>query len=182
VIVAEFGILPHNIELAVMPDGGIVLDYHLEFQPGISLREAEQLGHRISEAVKRELPDVQLIYSHLEEERSDRALPKLRDISDERRAWVEEITSMVTSFSAEVRNVSNIRLYESEADRAIKLMLAITMLPDIALAHAHDVSTAIEARLRKHFPDLARIVIHTHPEQSRALTPATRKCHRPDSD
>jgi divalent metal cation (Fe/Co/Zn/Cd) transporter len=166
VIVAQFGILPHNIELAQTPDGLILLDYHLEFRPGISLKEAEALGHEITEAVKAELPEVRLIYSHLEEERSDRQLPQLREISDERRDWITDIETFARSVSPEVREVSNTRLYQSVEDHSIKLMLAMTLQPEIALSTAHNISTRIEADLRKRFPDLARIVIHTHPAVS----------------
>lgn len=163
VIVAQFGILPHNIELAELPDGTIVLDYHLEFRPGISLVEAEKIGHEITLAVKEELPQVRLIYSHLEEERSDRSLPTLRDVSDEWQAWIEEVARSVRESHVEVQNVSNIQLYQSDSDRSLKLMLAVTLPGDLALARAHMISTAIEADLRRRHSDLARIVIHTHP-------------------
>lgn len=163
VIVAQFGILPHNIELAQLSDGSVVLDYHLEFEPGITLGEAERRGHEITEAVKQELPNVRLIYSHLEEERSDRSLPLLREVTAERPDRTQEIQSVVRMIAPEVREVTNIRLYQTDGERLVKLMLALLMPPDVSLAHAHDVSTAIEAELRKRYDDLSRIVIHTHP-------------------
>jgi cation diffusion facilitator family transporter len=163
VIVAQFGILPHNIELAELPDGSIVLDYHLEFQPGISLLDAEGLGHEITESIKKELPNVKLIFSHLEEERSDRSLPVLHEISAEHGDWLTEIKNMALAIEP-VKSVSNVRLYRSGADQSIKLMLALKLPGSLALAQAHDISTTIETALRKRFTELTRIVIHTHPE------------------
>src|SRR5204863_4120705 len=70
IVAGEFGLLPHNIEISETAEGGMALDYHLEFATCTSLKDAEALSRRIEARLREEIPNVGLIFVHLEEERS----------------------------------------------------------------------------------------------------------------
>jgi cation diffusion facilitator family transporter len=163
VIVAEFGLMPHNIELSETNDGKIVLDYHLEFRPGTALVEAENLSQQIEERIRRELPEVEEIFVHLEEERSDRRPPNIEDIVQERGNFLADVTYSAKAANRAVRDVRNIHLFQAKKERNLKLVLTLDLPYTLSLAEAHDIVTNVEEELRKRFPELTRIVIHAHP-------------------
>ena len=163
VIVAEFGLMPHNIELSETDDSKIVLDYHLEFQTGTALVEAENLSRRIEDRIRQELPEIGEVFVHLEEERSDRRPPRVEDIGKERDQFLMDVAFSAKAANRAVRDVRDIHLFRVERERNLKLVLTLDLSSNLSLAEAHDIVTNVEEELRKRFPELTRIVIHAHP-------------------
>lgn len=165
-VIAEHGLLPHNTELSRMADGRIALDYHLEFRPGASLLYAEEISRDIETRIHEELPQVGPVFVHLEEERSDRALPQIEDaMSDE---LVTRITRVASSVPA-ARGVREIHLFRDERDQNMKLVITVDLPLQLSLAEAHDVVTTVETELRKQFPELTRILVQAKPDGDKRI-------------
>ncbi len=164
IIAAEYGVLPHNIELSETADGKIALDYHLEFRPGTKLIEAETLSKQIERRVREDIPAVGPIFVHLEEERSDRKLPKVEEVGERRKEILNNVAECVRSANRAVKEVRDMHLFQGDRDGTLKLVLTVDLAADLPLAEAHDIVTNVEEELRKRFPELTRIVIHAEPE------------------
>ncbi len=168
-VIAEHGLLPHNTELSRMADGRIALDYHLEFRPGATLLRAEAIARDIEKRIHEELPQVGPVFVHLEEERSDRALPQIEDVSHAE--LLARITRVAGSVPAgrvvggvpAVPQVHEVHLFRDERDQSLKLVLTVDLPPRISLAEAHEIVTTIEHELRKQFPELTRILVQARP-------------------
>lgn len=169
-IVAQYGLQPHNIELFETADGKVALDYHLEFPPGVALEEAHSLSEKIEKHIREELPQIGPIAVHLEEQRSDLRLPRVEDIAASVGALsvgaqqrLTEIAASATAAAQGVRGLRDIHVYR-DADGAMqKLVLTALVAPDLSLAQAHDIATQVEQALKVKFPELTRVVIHAEP-------------------
>ena len=163
VIVAEFGLMPHNIELSETTEGKIALDYHLEFRPGTNLKEANEVAQRIEVRIRQELPKVEQVFVHLEEERSDRKLPRVEDIGNERTQFLNDINFYAKVANRAVQGIREVHLLRSGHEQSLKLVLTLDLSSSLSLAEAHDIVTNVEEELRKRFPELTRILIHANP-------------------
>ncbi len=164
IISAEFGLLPHNIELSETTDGKIALDYHLEFRPGTKLVDAERVSKQIEGKVREELPAIGPIFVHLEEERSDYALPKVEEVGERRKEILSGVSSVAKEANQAVGSVEGVHLFQGDHGRSLKLMLTVVLNSGLSLVDAHDIVTSVEAALRLRYSELTRVVIHARPE------------------
>lgn len=165
-ITAQYGILPHNLELTKNEQGEVHLDYHLEFPSKTGFNDAYKLSRDIENEVHAELPSVSRITTHLEEERSDRSITEVREISARRERLLEEIAFYARAANRGVRGVKDISIAENLASKEIKLILTLCLNGSLSLGEAHDIVTNVEAELQKRFPEIGRIVIHSEPISS----------------
>jgi len=161
-VIAEHGLLPHNTELSRMADGRIALDYHLEFRPGESLLYAEETSRDIEKRIHEELPQVGPVFVHLEEERSDRALPQIEDAGQT--PFLEQIEAAAKQANAAIKGIRDLHLFRDEWNQSMKLVLAVDLPQQLSLAEAHEIVTTVESRLRKEFPELTRILVQAKME------------------
>jgi cation diffusion facilitator family transporter len=163
-VTSEFGILPHNIELSRDEKGQLTLDLHIEFPPGSSFEEAHAKSDEVEREIKRQLPQINTVITHLEVERSDLSVTNVRDITASRADLVSEVEKMVVSTSPNIIRIKKITLFESVVQRELKLAVTVELRKDLSLSEAHDSVTNAERDLREKFPELHRIVIHTEPK------------------
>ena len=166
-ISAEYGLLPHNTELARTSDGKISLDYHLEFRPGTMLADAEATSREIESRVRKELPDVGPIFVHLEEERSDSQIHEVEEIGD-----AQMLSGIIDSAKSipQVLGVHDVHLFSIPysnsnhydavgAGQNLKLVLVLDLPRSLSLHSSHEIVTQVEDELRRRFPKLSRILI-----------------------
>jgi divalent metal cation (Fe/Co/Zn/Cd) transporter len=161
-IAAEYGLMPHNIELSRMEHGETALDYHVEFPPGTPLVNAEAMSREIEGRIRHEMPDIGKIFVHLEEERSDRAQPHVEEI---RTTLLTEAADCAKSTNKLVQDVRDIHLFQDERDQSLKMVLTLDLPNNLLLHDAHEIMTNVEKNLRKQFPQLTRILIQAEPEK-----------------
>ncbi len=162
-IAAEYGLMPHNIELSHMASGETALDYHVEFPPGTPLLRAERMSAEIEGRIRHEMPDIGNIFVHLEEERSDRAQPHVEEIEDT--PLLAEAAVCAKATNTAVKDVRNMHLFRDERDASLKLVLTLDLPSSLLLHDAHEIMTNVEKNLRKQFPQLTRILIQAEPEK-----------------
>jgi cation diffusion facilitator family transporter len=162
-IAAEYGLMPHNVELSRMHDGETALDYHVEFRPGTPLKDAETRAREMEERIRQELPNVSSIFVHLEEERSDRAKPHVEEI--DRATLLINIAACAKATNPSVQDARDLHLFRDERDESLKLVLTLDLPSNLLLHDAHEIMTNVEANLRKQFPELTRILIQAEPQK-----------------
>jgi len=163
-IISEEGLLPHNIELSKDQTGHVILDLHLEFPPESSLGDAHAKSEVIENRIKEHVPLISKIILHLEEERPDYAMTVVHDITVKESKLTQDMISFTKNANSSVKSVHDLTLMQLEPYKELKLGLTIVLNKDLSLSAAHDIVSGIEQDLRKKYPDLARIVIHSEPE------------------
>lgn len=162
IITADYGILPHNIELTRDEKGELTLDLHIEFPAGSDFNDAHAKSEEIEAAIKLQMPEVTHVITHLEEERSDMTIQQMRDVTEARATIIDALKEYVGS-NAELVEIKSYRLLESVDSGELKLTVTMNVVGSQLLGDAHDAVTRIEANLKKRFPELHRVVIHTEP-------------------
>ena len=162
-ITSEFGILPHNIELSKDENGNVTLDLHIEFPQGTTFDESHATSEEIEAQILRQLPQIGRVVTHLEEERSDLTVTDVLDITSLDPEFASRVNECARSAGPHVKNVRSIILWKTVATGEEKLAVTIELPSGLSLIAAHDIVTDVEKTLRKCFPKLARIVIHSEP-------------------
>jgi divalent metal cation (Fe/Co/Zn/Cd) transporter len=162
-ITSEFGILPHNIELSDSGNGNVIADLHIEFPPEQSFESAHAISEEIERRICEEIPGIGKVFTHLEVERSAMSATPMRDLSTQEAYLVEEVRRFINSTPDEIRAVRDICVYEHRETGELKLVLTVELRSNLSLHDAHEIVTDLERRLRKQYPNLGRVVIHTEP-------------------
>jgi len=162
IITADYGILPHNIELTRDEKGVLTLDLHIEFPAGSDFNDAHTKSEDIEAAIKLQMPEISHVITHLEEERSDMTIQEMRDVTEARASIIDALKEYVGS-NSELVQIKSYRLLQSVDSGELKLTVTMNVVGSQLLGDAHDAVTRIEANLKKRFPELHRVVIHTEP-------------------
>jgi cation diffusion facilitator family transporter len=137
--------------------GQLHVEQHLELDERLSLKEAHDRVTVLESEMKRDVPEISSILTHIESEPAtietgdeivrDAALEKrLKEIADE----FPEVLDMHDVQFKRVRG----RLYVS---------CHCTMRDDLPLTRVHDIQTEIEIRFKQVAPELFRVLIHPEP-------------------
>jgi cation diffusion facilitator family transporter len=162
-ITSEHGVLPHNIELSKDEKGSITLDLHLEFPPASSFAGAHRKSEYIEADIKKHLPGITKIILHLEEERPDYAMTTVHDLTSDKKVLADEMSALAKASHPLVKDVRELILFQSEPFKELKLSFTVILDKALSLADAHEIVTTLERLLRKKYPELSRIVIHSEP-------------------
>ena len=146
----------HNLSLLRVGDR-TELSLHLKLPGSLSLAEAHDLATELEEAVLEAVPEIDRVQTHLEPlaaEAEGRPLPA-GDVEAEA-ARVKRIVEDETG-----RPPRELRLYQTDA--GLVAFLTLGMAPGQALSEAHAHASDVEERIRRAYPDLADVTVHTEP-------------------
>ncbi|HET7571475.1 MAG TPA: cation diffusion facilitator family transporter [Gaiellaceae bacterium] len=146
----------HNVS-AVALDSGTELSLHLKLPPELSLHEAHAIAEEVERAIRREVPEVASVQTHLEPlaEESPGRLPAAGDVAGEQEC-VERIVREETG--GEPREL---RFLHTDEGLVAYLTLAVDGATPLAEAHAG--ASRIEERIRSERPEIADVIVHTEP-------------------
>ncbi len=154
----------HNITTH-WTDRGIWIDLDLEVDPNLSFEDAHELATSLETSLRAELAQVGVstpvaeINAHIEPRGQD---PGMGTQLDPTKA--KPYTERVSAISNELPQscgCHDIELHDVNG----RVYLSFHLLVDVkaSIAEVHDVAEEIENRLRREFPELGRVVIHTEP-------------------
>jgi hypothetical protein len=109
------------------------------------------------------LPGITKIILHLEEERPDYAMTTVHDLTSDRKVLADEMSALAKASHPLVKDVRELILFQSEPFKELKLSFTVILDKALSLADAHEIVTTLERLLRKKYPELSRIVIHSEP-------------------
>lgn len=138
--------------------GRLHVEQHLELDENLSLKQAHDLASSVEAEMRKEVPEISTILTHIESEPStiesgekfsrDAALElRLRPI-------VREFPEILDMHDMEIKQVRG-KVYMS---------CHCTMPDDLSLSRVHDVSTALEIRFKQVAPELFKVLIHPEPQ------------------
>jgi divalent metal cation (Fe/Co/Zn/Cd) transporter len=137
--------------------GRLHVEQHLELDERLSLKEAHDQVSGLEAEIRREVPEIQSILTHIESEPAtiESGDEVVRDAALERRlkTAVAEFPEVLDAHDIEIKRVRG-RLYVS---------CHCTMSDNLPLARVHDISTELEIRFKQEAPELFRVLIHPEP-------------------
>jgi divalent metal cation (Fe/Co/Zn/Cd) transporter len=138
--------------------GHMHVEQHLELDERMSLKDAHDEVTVLEAEIRRELPEINSILTHIESEPAtiETGDDSLRDPDLERRlrVAVSEFPEVLDVHEVVFKRVRE-RLYVS---------CHCTMADHLPLSRVHEISTDLEIRFKQVAPQLFRVLIHTEPQ------------------
>jgi len=159
-LAARFGMGAHSIR--IYDTGGTrTLELHLEVSDQLSVEQAHLQATQFEQAVRRSLPSLQRVTTHLE---------PAGDTTSIRQAAPEE-ESEVAQALREVLEKANVHCqpHDIEVHRVgAELALSFHCILDSgeSIGDAHHLTEFVERNLRRKVPTVSRVTIHVEPSQS----------------
>ncbi len=158
-IAAQQGLRVHNVH-AHEGQGQTSLDLHVEVPPDLTLAEAHEQTARLEGAIRKELPHVDDIHTHIEPMAFPVAPAALETEEDERlRA---EISAVLEELPG-LRGCHNLHLRPSPD--GYDVVVHCLARPDLPVQEAHRLSDQAEKRLHAQVPGIAQVLVHMEPEE-----------------
>jgi cation diffusion facilitator family transporter len=141
----------HNLTVLDV-DGNTEVSLHLKLPGALPLDEAHEIAEQVEAAIRRDVPEVRTVQTHLE--------PFKETAAGEE---VEIDTAAVEAAVREETGASPRELRFVRTDDGIVVFLTLGLPRAGSLADAHGQASAIEERVRDAVPAIADVVVHTEP-------------------
>jgi cation diffusion facilitator family transporter len=141
----------HNVSV-VSVDSGTELSLHLKLPGDLSLEEAHAIAEQVERAIKRAVPEVSSVQTHLE------------PLGEE--AAGTEVAGDAATVSRIVRSelgVDPVELRFVDTDEGLVAYLTLQLGSD-TLADAHADASRVEELIRRERPEITDVVVHTEPQ------------------
>lgn len=153
--------LRHNLSIHDVSvqdiEGGLAVELHLELPEHTALREAHATVTEIEAEMKREVPDIRSVITHIEAEEST-IEPAIRQDHDRD---LEDAVRRAAAGFPEVHDVHNIEMLRS-GDH-LQMSCHTSMDDDLTMSVVHRVITQMEAAFLRERPEVDRLLIHPEP-------------------
>ena len=158
-LAARHGLAAHEI-LIFDENGRPALDLHLEIRDAANVGAAHARATEFEEAVRREIPGLGPIVSHLEPVRSKAAADGADGVEEER---VRRIIAELAPRMGLRCNPHDIELKTVGGEVLVSFHCTVDAATD--LADAHSFTERFELALRRRAPRLGRVIIHIEPPE-----------------
>lgn len=140
----------------------LILDMDAEVDERLSLREAHALADRVEREIYHELPQVSQINTHIET--LQQGVAPAADLEELARALAAHLRIAPARFP-DLLDCHDIQVRRVEGK--IVASCHATLDGALPINRVHDLTQELEARTRRHFPQLFRLTIHTEPPEER---------------
>jgi cation diffusion facilitator family transporter len=159
------GLAIHDVT-AVQQNRQLFIELHLEVDEKLSLREAHRQATQLEEKI-RELRDGQVeVNIHIEPlgrhiSTPDAGAGEMQQLSSS----IEQFLNSLTAEYDELINCHNVRVRQVE--HRTLASCHCTMKSSLPITQVHDVTAALEDRVKEKFPQVFRVTIHPEPVDDR---------------
>jgi cation diffusion facilitator family transporter len=146
-------------------DGGLHVEQHLEVDETMPLRQAHELVTELEAEMRREVPAITSILTHIESEPATIERPA----SLERDRELEVRLRRVAEAFPEILDIHEVFVTRSRSRSAngtgehIQVSCHCTLPDDLPMARVHAVITALEGAFKLDAPEVDRLLIHPEP-------------------
>jgi cation diffusion facilitator family transporter len=137
------------------------VEQHLEVDETMSLRAAHALVTQLESEMRRDIPEISTILTHIESEPSTIERPA----SLERDRQLEVRLRRAASAFPEILDIHEVfvtRTHNNGADR-IQVNCHCTLPDDLPMSRVHEIITALEGVFKLDAPEVSRLLIHPEP-------------------
>lgn len=137
--------------------GRLHVEQHLELDENLSLKQAHDLATSIEAEMRREVPEISTILTHIESEpatiESGEKVARNAALEQKLKPVVREFPEVLDMHDVEIKRVRD-KVYMS---------CHCTMPDGLPLSRVHDIATAMEIRFKQVAPELFKVLIHPEP-------------------
>jgi len=137
--------------------GRLHVEQHLELDERLSLKEAHDQVTVLETEIRREVPEISSILTHIESEPA--TIEAGSEIARDRR--LEQAVRKIARHVAEVVDIHEITV--KRVRDKLYLSCHCTLPDTLPLSRVHDIQTELEIRLKQEAPELFRVLIHPEP-------------------
>ncbi len=164
-VAQRMGLAIHEVQ-ASQQDGHLFIELHLEVDENLSLREAHRQASELEDKI-RELRDGAIdVNIHIEPLGRHIATPDsgLSEMNQLAKA-IENFLNRLPSEFDELVNCHDVRVRQVE--HHILVSCHCTMKSELPITQVHDVTAALEDRVKEKFQQIYRVTIHPEPSDER---------------
>jgi len=159
------GLAIHDVH-ALLQDGQLFIELHLEVDESLSLREAHRQASELEEEILKLRDGSTEVNIHIEPlgrriATPDAGIGEIKQLSQD----IEEFLNRLPSEFDELVNCHDVRVRQVE--HHILVSCHCTMKSALPITQVHDVTAALEIRVKEKFPQIYRVTIHPEPVEER---------------
>ncbi|HVG26368.1 MAG TPA: cation-efflux pump [Acidobacteriaceae bacterium] len=159
-VAARSNLTVHDVTLQQY-EGALHLEQHLEVPETMPLRQAHEIATQLEAAVRREVPGIATMLTHIEGEPATIALsaqlPPAANLEEQLRKLAEDFPEIL-----DVHEITVTRGHAGAAN-SIQVNCHCTLPDDLPISRVHAIITDFENDFRLHHPQVARVLIHPEP-------------------
>ncbi len=155
-VAARSNLVIHDVSVQEY-DGALHVELHLEVDETMPLRDAHALATQLESEMRREIPAIASVLTHIESEPATIERPA----SLERDRQLEVRLRRAASAFPEILDIHEV-LVSRMHDR-IQVSCHCTLPDDLPMAEVHAVITALENAFKLDAPEVSRLLIHPEP-------------------
>jgi cation diffusion facilitator family transporter len=160
-VAQRLGLAIHDLS-AQQNDGRLFVELHLEVDPHLSLRDAHKKSTELEEEIRRLRPEPTEVNIHIEPLGTaispiDRGANDLKKLA----AAIGDFLNQLPAEYHELLNSHNVLVRQVE--HHILASCHCVMRSELPITEVHDVTAALEDRVKENFPQIYRVTIHPEP-------------------
>ena len=142
-------------------DGSLHVEQHLEIPETMPLREAHDIATRLEADIRRDVPGITSLLTHIESEPATIA----QSAQLEPALNLEKQMRETASHFPEIQDIHEITLTRGHGGPAnsVQVNCHCTLPDDLPMSSVHDIITEFESEFRLKHPQVARVLIHPEP-------------------
>lgn len=159
-VAARRNLKVHDVTLQQY-DGALHLEQHLEVSESMSLRSAHEIATQLESDIRREVPGIATLLTHIEGEPATIAhaapVETAKNLEMQLRKTAAQFPEIV-----DIHEITVTRGYSGSAT-AIQVNCHCTLPDDLPMSRVHAIITDFENQFRMQHPQVTRVLIHPEP-------------------
>ncbi len=142
-------------------DGALHLEQHLEVPESMSLRNAHEIATQLENDIRREVPGIATLLTHIEGEPATIAHAAPIETAKNLEAQMRKTATRFPEI-LDIHEITVTRGYSGSAT-SIQVNCHCTLPDDLPMSRVHAIITDFENEFRLHHPQVTRVLIHPEP-------------------
>ena len=142
-------------------EGALHVEQHLEVPETMSLQQAHDVATQLETEIRREVPSVDTVLTHIESEPATIAYPAQFAANEHLTKQLRETAQHFPEIH-DIHEISVTRGHSGAAN-SVQINCHISLPDDLPMSRVHDVITEFEGEFRLHHPQVSRVLIHPEP-------------------
>ena len=161
-VAARDNLAIHDLVLQQHADG-LHLEQHLEVNESLPLRDAHNLVTELETPIRKEVPEIPSILTHIESEPATIAQPASLDRDRQFELRLRRLAAAIPGI-VDIHDVLVTRMPGSHSEHPlIQVSCHCTLPDDLPMARVHQLITELESAFKRESPEVTRLLIHPEP-------------------
>jgi cation diffusion facilitator family transporter len=159
-VAARSNLAIHDVSVQQF-DGSLHVEQHLEVPETMPLREAHDIATHLETEMRREIPGISTLLTHIESEPAKIAISAQVDASQNLERQLRDTAAHFPDI-LDIHEITVTRGHGGAAS-SVQVNCHCTLPDDMAMETVHEIITNFESEFRLDHPQVARVLIHPEP-------------------